>query len=634
MTGNVQRHLMRALGGTPGQPGRRAPDPTSDRPLVVLLIAGLVLAMAAGTQYFAWRADFPPAFGAPLFVLSAHAVRLLQVAGVLTLASAMVVLTFPRLRWLAGPLLLVSLYAWLGSTGRIYPPYGVFLWHAKWGAHPGAAAPWFRVAWILILIEGVGTSYFLNAGWRRLWRGPSSRTLGSAHWGTGKELHHKQGLLLGREGRKLLRLAGEGHILTVAPTRSGKGVSAVIPNLLDHPGSIFATDPKGENFAVTARWRSELGQTVHAFDPFGVAGGDAKYNPLDLIDASLPEAVDDARVLADMLVLPGERGGAQAFWDEEARGVLTGLILHVAANDRPELRTLAHVRTLLTLPPESFAALLQKMQDSPAAGGLVASASARISQKAEEERSGVISTAQSHTHFLDSPRAAQVLSRSNVDLAWLKQTAMTVYLILPTERLDTYARWLRLMIGSALLAMARTRGQPQERVLFLLDEFAHLGPMDPVQRYIGLAGGFGVTFWLIVQDLSQLRSTYGDTWPTFLANVDVLQAFGVNDLDTAEYLSKMTGEATVQLESEHHSHGLSGGPQTRSQVGAGLTQSETTRRLLLPDEVRRLPAKDELLFIRTSAPLLVERLNYLCDREFAGRADSNPWYTPVADALG
>src|SRR5216684_3014130 len=160
MTGNVQRHLMRALGGTPGQPGRRAPDPTSDRPLVVLLIAGLVLAMAAGTQYFAWRADFPPAFGAPLFVLSAHAVRLLQVAGVLTLASAMVVLTFPRLRWLAGP------------------------------------------------------------------------------------------LLLGREGRKLLRLAGEGHILTVAPTRSGKGVSAVIPNLLDHPGSIIATDPKGENFAV------------------------------------------------------------------------------------------------------------------------------------------------------------------------------------------------------------------------------------------------------------------------------------------------------------------------------------------------------------------------------------------------
>src|SRR5260370_9464200 len=179
MTGNVQRHLMRALGGTPGQPGRRAPDPTSDRPLVVLLIAGLVLAMAAGTQYFAWRADFPPAFGAPLFVLSAHAVRLLQVAGVLTLASAMPVLTFPRLRWLAGPLLLVSLYPWLGSTGRIYPPYGVFLCHAKWGAHPGAAAPWLRVTWSLHLRESVGTPYLLNPGCRPLCRRPSSPTLES-----------------------------------------------------------------------------------------------------------------------------------------------------------------------------------------------------------------------------------------------------------------------------------------------------------------------------------------------------------------------------------------------------------------------------------------------------------------------
>ncbi len=633
MTGNVQRHLMRALGGTPGQPGRRAPDPTSDRPLAVLIVVGLVLAMAAGTQYFAWRAHFDDSLGSPLIVLGADAILGFRVAGVLTAGGALVALTRRRSLRLAGLLLLVSLHAWLGSGGRIYAPYSVFLWYAKWNAYPGAA-PLFWGAWILILIEGAGTAYYLNAGWRRVWRGPASRTLGSAHWGTGKALHHTHGLLLGREGRKMLRLPGEGHILTVAPTRSGKGVSAVIPNLLDHPGSIFATDPKGENYAVTARWRSELGQTVHAFDPFGVAGGGAKYNPLDLIDASLPEAVDDARVLADMLVLPGERGGAQAFWDEEARGVLTGLILHVAASDRPELRTLAHVRTLLTLPPESFAELLHKMQDSPAAGGLVASASARISQKAEEERSGVISTAQSHTHFLDSPRAAQVLSRSNVDLASLKQTAATVYLILPTERLDTYARWLRLMIGSALLAMARTRGQPQERVLFLLDEFAHLGPIDPVQRYIGLAGGFGVTFWLIVQDLSQLRSTYGNTWPTFLANVDVLQAFGVNDLDTAEYLSKMTGEATVQLESEHHSHGLSGGPQTRSQVGAGLTQSETTRRLLLPDEVRRLPAEDQLLFIRNSAPLLVKRLNYLRDRAFAGRADPNPWYTPVADGLG
>jgi type IV secretion system protein VirD4 len=238
--------------------------------LAVLIVVGLVLAMAAGTQYFAWRAHFDRSLGSPLIVLGADAILGFRVAGVLTAGGALVALTRPRLLRLAGLLLLVSLHAWLGSGGRIYAPYGVFLWYAKWNAYP-EAAPLFWGAWILILIEGVGTAYYLNAGWRRLWRGPASRTLGSAHWGTGKALHHKNGLLLGREGRKMLRLPGEGHILTVAPTRSGKGVSAVIPNLLDHRGSIFATDPKGENYAVTARWRSELGQTVHAFDPFGLA---------------------------------------------------------------------------------------------------------------------------------------------------------------------------------------------------------------------------------------------------------------------------------------------------------------------------------------------------------------------------
>ena len=399
--------------------------------------------------------------------------------------------------------------------------------------------------------------------------------------------------------------------------------------------SVLVTDPKGENYAVTARWRrDELKTPVFAFDPFGVAEGDAAatYNPLDLIDAGTTAAVDDARLIADMLVLPGAREGEQAFWNEEARGVLTGLILHVAANAPAEMRTLTHVRALLTLPPEPFSDLLEEMQGTRAAGGLIARAAARIQQKADRERSGVLSTAQSHTHFLDSPRMAKVLERSTVDLSVLKRDAVTVYLILPTDRMDAYARWLRLMIGCALLAMARTRGQPKDRVLFLLDEFAHLGRMHPVQRDIGLAGGFGVTFWLIVQDLSQLKSTYGETWLTFLANIGVLQAFGINDWDTAEYLSKMTGDATIHVESEHHSRGVSRGPHAQRQMGTGRTQSELGRRLLLPDEVRRLPREAELVFVKGEAPLLVERLKYLHDREFEGRADPNPLYDAVVGA--
>ncbi len=130
------------------------------------------------------------------------------------------------------------------------------------------------------------------------------------------------------------------------------------------------TDPKGENYAVTSRWRADRGDAVYAFDPFGLMEREAaSFNPIDLIDATSPEAVDDARLLADMIVLPGARG-EQEFWDEEARGVLTGLILHVAAR-RGGKGADAHAGAgpLLTLPPESFAKLLGKMREQPSRGG-------------------------------------------------------------------------------------------------------------------------------------------------------------------------------------------------------------------------------------------------------------------------
>lgn len=229
---------------------------------------------------------------------------------------------------------------------------------------------------------------------------------------------------------------------------------------------------------------------------------------------------------------------------------------------------------------------------------------------------------------------ARALARSTVDFGALKRERMSVYLVMPAERLDGYARWLRLMIACAILALTREPGQPQERVLMLLDEFAHLRRLQPVQQGIGLMSGYGVTFWLVIQDLSQLRSTYPDTWPTFLANVDVLQAFGVNDWDTAEYVSKMTGETTVEVASENLSTGVSGGPRPQRQRGAALTVSETGRRLLTPDEIRRLPRSQQLLFVKGMAPLLVERLDYLRDPEFIGRAEANPLYNPAGAPWG
>src|SRR5205085_7902263 len=125
---------------------------------------------------------------------------------------------------------------------------------------------------------------------------------------------------------------------------------------------------------------------------------------------------------------------------------------------------------------------------------LAARASARLEQKADRERSGVISSAQRHTHFLDSPAMELVLGASDVDLRALKSERVSLYLILPPHRVEAYRRWLRLMIGCALNTMWRTPGQPDERVLFVLDEFGHLGRMRPIEEAVALVPGYGLSF--------------------------------------------------------------------------------------------------------------------------------------------
>jgi type IV secretion system protein VirD4 len=245
----------------------------------------------------------------------------------------------------------------------------------------------------------------------------------------------------------------------------------------------------------------------------------------------------------------------------------------------------------------------------------------------------VVSTAQSHTHFLDSPRMARALTSSGgagaLSLDRLKTDRVSLYLVLPAERVSTYQRWLRLMIGCSLLAMKRTRAQPQHRVLFVLDEFANLGRMRPVEDDVALVAGYGATFWLFLQDLSQLKAIYRDKWETFEGNVEVLQAFGVNDLFTAKHLSERLGDATVFVESENRSAGVSRGHHATRQESAAQTVAEKGRRLLTPDEVLRLPRDEQLLFVRGRDPVRARKLSYLADPEFAGLAGANPMFRGV-----
>jgi type IV secretion system protein VirD4 len=450
---------------------------------------------------------------------------------------------------------------------------------------------------------------------------------GSAHFASERQVKDSlgggAGLIVGRENRRggqLLRYAGQAHLLTIAPTRSGKGVGAIIPNLLTADRSVLCIDPKGENARITARARAKFGP-VYVLDPFDISGQpSAAFNPLAGLDPDSLDLAEDAALLADALVHdpPGQAG--EAHWNEEAKALIGGLILYVVCQERTEARTLATVRELLTLSPGDFAATLAIMQVTTGASGLIRRAANRHLGKSEREASGVLSSAQRHTHFLDSARINQTMASSDFRFADLKEAKATVFLVLPPERLDAYARWLRLMVAQAIHDLAQSPARPAAPVLFLLDEFAALGRLEPVERAFGLMAGYGLQLWPILQDMHQLWSTYGERAGTFVSNAGLVQIFNVADVETASWVSKSIGTTTMTYQTTGTSTSR-GGMQLFETKSASVSTHLSRRELMTPDEITRLDSSLEILLRQGEAPVIAAKIRYFDDTAFRNLAN-------------
>lgn len=426
--------------------------------------------------------------------------------------------------------------------------------------------------------------------------------------------------LIGRDCQgRYAGVTDDRHILTVAGSRAGKGVSLIVPNLLFWPGSCIAIDPKGELATITASrrsnsgsaWSVPMGGDVYALDPFHRVTGPATafraaFNPLADLDPDSDEGLDMAGQLADALVLQQE--GAGAHWTMSARSFLRGLILYVAKTEAPASRNLIRVRELITQGQRALDAMLEHMSGF---GGVIGRTASALSAKPPNEKWSVVSTCDVQTDFLEGEPMRRVLSGHDFRLEDLKARRITVYLCLPANRLGTHGRWLRLMISLALESMENTGplAEGQSPVLFCLDEFAALGHMESIEKAAGQIAGFGVKLWPIVQDLTQLRRDYREAWETFMGNAGLLTFFGNTDLTTLDHISKRLGDTEVirtvvnASESWQRSNGqslpdlvsLQPGSSSNSQMSGGnRTASESLMRaaLMNPDEIARCFARE------------------------------------------
>jgi type IV secretion system protein VirD4 len=442
-----------------------------------------------------------------------------------------------------------------------------------------------------------------------------------------------------------------GHLITIAPTRAGKGTSHIAPNLLTWPGPVLVVDIKGENYYLTAGCRAKsMNHEVYRFAPFEEES--EIWNPIMSIRANLNwsnstaeeryQEEEDARYLANLLIT--ESGSPQhGYWERNGLKFLVGLLLHVRTAElpphaedaeKPEYehrvheRSMYEMRRLLNLDLDNFNSLLEDMSESKRR--LIREPAKKLKPyligegkmghailSVIDEQTEVWSYERVHraTYKASASSDEREPAPNDFNFSQMRNGRTSIYLIIPPEYLTQYRAVLRVMIGFAMRELktsyTQSKKHPQYQnqppVLFILDEFPQLAYMRPIEDALSYLAGYGVRLWFFVQDISQLKTHYQKTWRSFLANTDTKCIFGVSDIETAEEVSKMVGPTTV----EHYSYSQGSSEGHSYGIHSSVTTAHASFPKITPSEVMRMHKDKQIIFMKgLEHPIFCDLVKY------------------------
>jgi type IV secretion system protein VirD4 len=350
------------------------------------------------------------------------------------------------------------------------------------------------------------------------------------------------------------------HLATVAPSGSGKCVSCAVPTCLTYPGQLVVLDVKGELYITTHRRRREMGQQVIKLDPFRLIDDNTDgLNPLDILSLPTAELETDCQTLAKLLST-GKGFVKDPFWELSANGLNSGVLGFIAACEPPEKRHLGRLLELIYNDdvPYGLAVLLDtKGKQMPRMA--YQEIAAFLQQPERETRPSTLATAQSFLKGLNTTRVAESLLKSTFSLQGFRTgDPITIYLIIPPDRLSSHSAIISLWVGTLLKTIFSRTIIPRHRTLFLLDEAAALGHFPMLETAITLCRSYGVRVWTFWQDIQQIQSSFPIGWRTVLNN-SAMQTFGVAsqlmaqelaavmDLNVSDLLALRADEQFLQL---------------------------------------------------------------------------------------
>lgn len=454
---------------------------------------------------------------------------------------------------------------------------------------------------------------------------------GDARWASEAELKRAglramTGIVLGRVHGRPLVFGGDEHAVLYAPTRSGKGVGVVIPNLLTWPGSAVVLDIKRENWEATAGYRAAHGQQVLLFDPLDPQRRTARFNPLGHVDRHDPVAVMDELQRLAVMLFPAP-ANADPFWAEAARTAFIGVGALVAAT--PGIPFSLGSLYLALADGDAKARLTDAAKQTPSLSRGAAGALSDFCSASENTFASIKQTATSRLNLWLNPRVRAATDASDFDLRDLRERRISLYLCVSPDNLHRAAPLYSLLLQQLIDLNSRERPTDTAHrisVLVLLDEFARLGHAAVLAHAFAYVAGYGLRLLPVLQSPAQLRAEYGhDLAEEIFANCGVEVAFAPKELKVAQDLSERLGYATVSGRTRSRPGGLSSGRRS-------VSESDHRRALMLPQELIQMRGDRLVVLKANSPPVLGRKIRFYREGAFRRRLAPPPSLPAVVSA--
>ena len=420
---------------------------------------------------------------------------------------------------------------------------------------------------------------------------------------------------------------GMGHMLTYAPSRTGKTTSVVIPALLHwSSGSIFVTDVKGELAAITAAARKRMGHKVILFNPFNVLGlGGMKFNPLSIllndIRKNQGRNLHDLVLLFGLLLIP-HKEEKNTFFRNGGRRFLVSLLLYLAVFDKKDCH-LPGLRDLVWASRTKQLEAAEIMQCTDAYGGLIKKYGTHLQELLDPSyiktfggmRDYAIDTTQiydSHTDF------GKCLMKNEFDIDEVLDERTTLFSIIPEEKLDSHGTTNGML--SAIFFERISAKEKPTKFLMIMEEMGNLGLIPNFQKALTLLPGKGLRLWVIAQSRKQPLEIYGKNIAAILEEQSsMIQQWAIRDHEDQKLWSERIGQTTQKA------YNLSHDPRDPNSPWK-MSINERAAPVISQDKIGQMDKDLQFIWISGNPVILAERLAYYQIEPWRSQAQKSPYH--------